>query len=109
MDEENRLPTALWVEAQLRRLDSRAVPYYVMQKGAYDRGTVLLKISGLDGFCRLLTQQRDLDGKLQWIDALNEEKPEESKADQYVRRTITRDPDVWVIEVEDRALANPFE
>ncbi|MCC7305631.1 MAG: DUF1491 family protein, partial [Alphaproteobacteria bacterium] len=50
---DDRLPTALWVEAHLRQLDIKAVSYYIAHKGAYASGTVLLKLNGLAGSCRL--------------------------------------------------------
>ena len=70
---------------------------------------VLLKLNGLEKGCRLLTQQRDLDGVLGWADATKDEILDEKKADDYIRRAIARDPDLWVIEIEDRAMANPFD
>ncbi len=106
---EQSLPTSLWVEAHLRQLDAQAVPYYIVNKGAYMSGTVLLKINAPGQGCAVLIQQRDLDGNLGWMNALNTDIVEESKADEYIRRAIARDPDVWVIEIEDKNRTNPFE
>ncbi len=47
MADEERLPTALWVEAHLRLLTLQAKPFYILNKGAYASGTVLLKIISL--------------------------------------------------------------
>ena len=70
---------------------------------------VLLKIHDLSGKSVLLTQQRDLSGDLGWTQAIAGENIEESKIDDYITRAVKRDPDLWVIEIEDRALNNPFE
>ena len=106
---EERLPTGLWVEAQLRRLTERGVPYYIVNKGAYASGTVILKLSDLSGACQVLSQARGLDGQLGWIEAGKGGWVAESEADAYIRRSVDRDPDVWVVEVEDRSRTNPFE
>ncbi len=106
---DDRLPAGLWVEAHLRKLDTKAVSYYIVNKGAYASGTVLLKLLAPGKACRLLVQERDLDGVLGWANALNIDQVDESAADDYIRRSIARDPDVWVIEVEDKKLLNPFE
>lgn len=108
--DNTRLPTALWVEAHLRRLTEQGQGYYIINKGNHASGIVLLKINALDGFCRLLIQQRDFDtDKLIWVGALKEEIVEEAKADDYIHRATARDPDLWVIEIEDREKNNPFE
>lgn len=67
-------------------------------------GIVLQKISDMSGKCRLLIQQRDLDGKLTWVNALDCEIAEEREADSYIKRATARDPDLWVVEIEDRSL-----
>ena len=108
-EEEARLPVHLWVEAQLKPLNDSGIFYYIQQRGEQNTGTVLLKINGLLGHCNLLIQQRDLDGKLRWMHALRKEQVEERDADQYIQRSISRDPDLWVIEIEDREMNNPFE
>lgn len=94
----------------MRRLNAEGVPYYITQKGAYAGGLVLLKINMLGEGCLLLTQQRDFEtNKLGWANALEHEMVEESDADDYIQRAVSRDPDLWVIEVEDREKRNPFE
>ncbi len=106
---EARLPVHLWIDAHLKPLNDRGVFYYVQQRGEKNSGVILLKLNGLSGACRLLVQQRDLDGDLGWMDALRKEQVEEAEADAYIRRAISRDPDLWVIEVEDMQMQNPFE
>jgi hypothetical protein len=106
--DKNELPTGLWLEAHLRRLDQQSISYYVINRGNHGSGTILLKLNGLGSGLKLLQQERNLEGHLIWVDALNAPLAEESKIDDYIRRAIARDPDIWVIEIEDRSLANPF-
>lgn len=105
----DRLPVSIWIDAHLRRLNEIGQGYYVLNKGAFAAGTVLVKINLLDGFSLLLTQIRDMDGNLGWMNATKEERVAEMDADAYIRRAVGRDPDIWVIEVEDRGGKNPFE
>lgn len=109
---DDRIPTDIWVGAQMRACMARGVPAYVVHKGALASGTVMVKVvmrSGGQMLCKLLNQSRDLDGNMGWMDVFNEETVDEKRADDYIRRSITRDPDVWVVEVEDNTGANPFE
>lgn len=106
---DDRLPAGLWVEAQLRRLTETGTPYYLVNKGAYSSGTVILKLNALEKGVQVLTQQRDLNGELGWLAVLRGEWVAEAEADAYIRRAVERDPDVWVIEIEDRSQTNPFE
>jgi hypothetical protein len=108
-DEEPRLPVHLWIDAQLKPLNDRGVFYTVPQRGERNSGVILLKLDGLEGPCRLLIQQRDLDGKMGWMNALDKESVDVAEADAYIAREISRDPDLWVIEIEDRSMDNPFE
>jgi len=107
MDE--RLPTALWVDAHLQTLTVNGIPYYIVNKGAYASGTVMLKLYAPGQGCKLLQQQRDINGTMGWMALFKGEIVDEPKADEYLRRTTDRDPDVWVIEIEDKAMTNPFE
>lgn len=106
---DDRLPTELWVTAHIRQCAAKGIPVYVMRKGALASGTVIVRISMAEKGNRLLTQARDLDGKMGWMDPFEGENIDEARASQYIERAVQRDPDLWVIEVEDRSGANPFE
>ena len=109
MSDDDRIPTAVWVDAHLRKLQSDGKSCYIVNKGAYATGTVLLKINTLGQGCLLLQQQRNLDGELGWMMLMKGEKVPEPEVDEYLRRAVDRDPDVWAIEIEDREGLNPFE
>lgn len=104
-----RLPTALWVDAHVRRLNENGQGYYILHRGAYAAGMVLVKVNLLNGLADLWVQTRGLDGELGWMRAVGEGVVAESDADAYIRRAVDRDPDLWVIEVESREGKNPFE
>jgi len=108
MDDE-RLPTKLWVMAHLRRCAADAVPATVARRGEAMGGMVLLKLNQLEAGCRLLSQTRDLEGRLAWFPALEGKLVPEAEADAYIERAVKRDPDLWVVEIEDRDGRHPFE
>lgn len=105
---DDRLPTYLMMDAVTRQLNNQGISYYIAQRGDKMGGLLLVKISNMEGECRLLTQQRNLDGVLEWMGALREEITDEKSADEYISRACLRDPDLWVVEIEDRSMSNPF-
>ena len=108
-DDEARVPTHLWVMAQVRRCNDSGQAAYVLRKGERMGGLVLLKLALLDGTAKVLVQQRDLDGRLGWMLAKGDGPIPEPDAEAYIARTTDRDPDLWVVEVEARDGKNPFE
>lgn len=107
------LPLSLWLEGHLRRLNQTGQAYYILHRGAYDGAAVLLKINLLNGTSKLLTLMRSLThndtDQLFWSPVLREEIMSEDPITSYITRAIQRDPDVWVVEIEDRHGRNPFE
>ncbi len=108
-EDEAQLPAALLIDLALEPLAGKGIYHYIRQRGERKTGVILLKLNGLAGKSRLLIQQRDFEGKIGWMNAVGEEFTEESKADGYIQRAVLRDPDLWVIEIEDRNMVNPFE
>lgn len=106
--EEGRLPTSVFVGAQLRQCSVSGIPAFVIHKGDERGGMVLLKLNRMGPGCELLTQMRNLDGVMGWMRALKGELVPEAQADEYIHRQISRDPDIWVIEIETPDGSHPF-
>jgi hypothetical protein len=98
---EPRLRTALWVQAQLRICDIASIPFVVRRRGDPDAGALVLLINRGAAGTVALSQTRDEQGRLAWLQPLGGEPVAEAKAEEFIVRTIKRDPDVWVIEIED--------
>jgi hypothetical protein len=94
----------------MRQCMAKGLPVTVARKGEATGGTVMVKIvlGRVEG-CKLLSQSRDENGAMGWMDVFEGAAVDERKADEYIARVTKRDPDVWVIEVEDKTGANPFE
>lgn len=107
--DDDRIATDLWVRAHIRRCSAAAVPIAVVHRGAHYGGMVLLKLNQLNQGCRLLTQTRDMEGKLAWLPALSGALVPEAEADRYIARALSRDRDLWVLEIEHRDGWHPFE
>ena len=97
------LPTKLLLDADRVRLESEGRPVMIRHRGEPDRGVVLAVINRLDGTCAVWGQTRDLDGKLGWYQPKGDSPLPEADCEQLIARSIARDPDVWVVELEDRA------
>ncbi len=110
MDSDDRIPAEMWVAAQLRSCHARGMPAYLARKGAAMGGVVLVKVTDAAlRQSRIFTQSRDFEGNSGWLPAFEGECVDEREADAYIGRAIARDPDLWVLEVENRESAMPFE
>ncbi|MEO1037907.1 MAG: DUF1491 family protein [Pseudomonadota bacterium] len=96
------LKTRMWVEALRWRAEGAGASVYVAHRGDADAGAVVVKVSLLDGTAQLYTPTRTLEGERCWVAPLGEEPLVEARADAYANRRLEDDPDLWVIEIEDR-------
>jgi hypothetical protein len=96
-----RLKSGIFVRALIRRAESAGAQGFVARKGAEDAGAVFLKINRLDGQCTVLNQIRIGEGELAWARPLGET-CDEAKAAAYFEKQRKFDPDLWIVEIEDR-------
>lgn len=96
-----RLTAGLWVAAYLNRLRLANLPAYVMARGDATAGAVLVKVATLDGQAVIHERRFDLDRDIRvWQVMAQGAEPE---MDALLSRARRRDPDLWIIEIEDRA------
>jgi hypothetical protein len=98
-----RLKTGIWIKALIRRCDLAAIPIAVVARGDGDAGAVLLKFNGGGAGCSVLTQALGLDGERIWMRATGSAAVAEAEADAYIARQRGRDPDLWIVEIENGA------
>ena len=95
------LSTDIWVGALIRRVEIGGAFAVVARKGDPRAGAVLVKVlNRTDGTARLLAEATRGDGERIWMEpAASREEPD---LDRYIERAARIDPDVWVVEIEDR-------
>lgn len=97
---EARLAAGVWVSAYLRRLGLADIPAYVTRHGDDTAGSVMVKCATLDGRASLWVREWDLEtDRRLWV--LLNAAPERD-IDAEIARNASRDPDLWVIEIESR-------
>jgi hypothetical protein len=96
-----RLTAEFWVRAYLKRLELVGLSAYVVARGDATAGAVLVKQSPLDGTACAYQRSFDLmSGARVWVTLAQ---GDEATVDAAIARQRSFDPDLWVIEVEDRA------
>jgi hypothetical protein len=103
-----RLKTALWVAAYLRRCQVEGVFAVVRRRGAEEAGAVFVRISRLDGSSDLFgpAPQSAFDAApaaaRAFTPSLAAQSAPDAEVEAYLARQVKFDPDVWIVEVEDR-------
>ena len=94
------LNSDLWVGALIRRAQIEGANATVVRKGDARAGTVIVKAYNTsDRTARLYSEAFGQDGERLWIQPVS---GTESELDAYIERQRGYDPDIWVVEVEDR-------
>ena len=102
-----RLRSDFWVSAYIRRREIEGASAMLRRRGAAEAGAIFIKIDRLDGRACLYAPapQSEIGERgveRQWTRAHREEWLEPAEIETRLRKQISYDPDIWIIEVEDR-------
>ncbi len=101
-----RLRSDIWVSAYLRRCAVEGAYAVLRRRGAAEAGAIFVKIDRLDGTALLFgpapqSELRDGDDHI-FAPVHEAEHIEPVAAEERLKREIAFDPDLWIVEVEDR-------
>ena len=104
-----RVKSAIWVAAYLRRCQIEGAQAVLRRRGAEEAGAVFIKVARLDGTAEVFgpapqtafEEARPSDRA--FVRSLKVSPAPEADAEGYLARQIKFDPDIWIVEVEDRA------
>ena len=104
-----RLKSGIWVAAYIRRCQIEGAQAVLRRRGADEAGAVFIKVARLDGTAEVFgpapqtafEEARPSDRA--FVRSLKISPAPEMDAEAYLARQIKFDPDVWIVEVEDRA------
>jgi hypothetical protein len=97
------LKTDFWASALIRRAQIGGAFAGVVRKGDTDAGAVLVKVATMNRKARLYAPARNGEGDRVWLDlSAGTLGDDEAEVDAAIRKRMEKDPDLWVIEVEDK-------
>jgi hypothetical protein len=105
---EMRLKSDIWVAAYLRRCQGAGAFAVLRRRGAEEAGAIFIKINRLDGTADLFgpAPQASFDEAhptdRAFTPCLKNAPASEAEAETYLARELRFDPDIWIVEVEDR-------
>lgn len=94
-----RLTSEFWVKAYLTRLRVQNIPAFVTAKGDATAGAIMVKLNTLDGQAQAFQRSYDAEGNRIWI-TLSEGL--DMDVEEALAKQRQYDPDIWIIEVEDK-------
>jgi hypothetical protein len=102
-----RLKSGIWVAAYLRRCQVEGLAAVLRRRGAEEAGAIFIKVARLDGNADLYgpapqSAFHEARPSERVFNIALAEKPEPD-IEAYLARQIGYDPDLWIVEVEDRA------
>lgn len=103
-----RLRSDIWVAAYLRRCAIEGAFAVLRRRGAAEAGTILVKVDRLDGSACVVgpapqsAYESDATDRL-FMRLHAAETVDLPDAEALVQRELKFDPDIWLVEVEDRA------
>ncbi len=102
-----RLRSDIWVAAYLRRVAVEGAVAVLRRRGAAEAGAIWIKVDRLDGRAALYgpapqSESGERGIERLWLCAHSEAWIAPAEIERRVVREVAFDPDLWLVEVEDR-------
>jgi len=102
-----RLRADIWVAAYLRRCAVEGAYAVLRRRGAAEAGAIFIKVDRLDGTAALFgpapqTEIGETGIERTWVRAHKAPWMGPGDIDERLRRELSFDPDIWIVEIEDR-------
>lgn len=95
------IASEVWVAGLIRRAEIAGAFATVVKRGDGRAGAVIVKaFDTLNRRARLYVRATGPDGVARWIEPVTSD--QEAELDAYADRQRRYDPDLWVVEIEDR-------
>ena len=101
-----RVKSEVWVRAYLRRCQAQGVSVVIAQRGDESAGAIFIRIDRLDGTVSLFgpvpsgTAGSETDRR--WMSCFEAHAVSAEEAESYLSRQRGFDPDLWIVDVEDK-------
>lgn len=89
----------IWIPALIRRAEVEGAFGMIIRKGDPDGGTGLILVRDRLGLVTLYRPVRNMDGVRVWWPKGPEP---ESVINAYIKDRVEDDPDIWIVEIEDK-------
>ncbi len=96
-----RLKTEIRIAAQVRRAEAAGAFATVVRRGDPDAGAIAVKLYLGPPGARVFYETRDAAGARVWAEPLGDV-VDEAAVDKWLARETNVDPDLWILEIEDR-------
>ena len=99
-----RLRSDIWVAAYLRRVASEGAVAVLRKRGSTEAGAIFVVLDRLDGRAALFAPgpADESLGERRWLRAHAADWLDTSEIETRLTREMRVDPDLWVVEVENR-------
>jgi hypothetical protein len=97
-----RLKAEIWIKAHVRACEVQGAQAFIVRHGDDTAGAILIKVNALDGRAMLLEPATTAEGARAWMRVTGPAFVPEAEAEAAMARAIKRDPDLWILEIEDR-------
>ncbi len=98
----------IFVSAYLRRCASEGAYAVLRRRGAAEAGAIFVRVDRLDGTSTIYgpapqTQLADAGIDRLWARLHKDETIDNISAEERLKKEISFDPDIWIVDVDDRA------